>query len=95
MAFKVTNIKDAETIEVTPKWAWREKVGNEVKIKGFSFQSSSASFVIHKLSTLLKDKEVELKNPDFLDEKNSVIKCSVFLNEVDIAKYFPELNASL
>jgi len=44
---------------------------------------------------LLKDKSVELKSPSHVhrDEvvKDYTIYCSVYLNDIDISQYFPEL----
>jgi hypothetical protein len=51
------------------------------------------SFVINKLNTLINNSLIELKNPLHSNEENGkkIISCSVYLNNIDISHYFPEL----
>lgn len=94
MAFVVTNIIDGNTIEVQG-WKWVDYKGRIVKIAGYNVSSQYDSFAKKKLITLLEGKEIELKKVIKAEKRdgdnNDVIYCSVYLNDVDIAQYFPEL----
>lgn len=88
--FSVKNIIDGNTIEITPNWKWGENSGSTVKIAGYNPpNATNAAFTVSKLNTLLMGKPIELKNPT--EVSTNIITCHVFLNEVDISKYFPEL----
>lgn len=98
MAFKVTKILTPNTLEIASRWAWNEYAGNTVKIKGFNISDTqTGAFIINKLSSLLLNKEVELKNPSNPvknTNNNDEVTVSVYLNGVDISVYFPELKAT-
>lgn len=88
--FSVTNIIDANTIQVTPNWKWGDNSGSFVKIVGYNPPNATATaFTISKLKTLLHGKSIELKNPSHVNQ--GTITCYVYLNEIDVSKYFPEL----
>jgi hypothetical protein len=91
MAFKVTNIIDCATIKVTPKWRWMEEYGSTIKIQGYTAPIEHNDFIVEKLRILLLNKFVTLKNPIGLF--GNVLHCSVFLNDIDVANYFPELKS--
>jgi hypothetical protein len=95
MAFKVKEIKSAGLIEVEPRWSWNGQTGSLVKIPGFnSISPNTTDFIITKLNTLILGKDVDLKNPvnGILNiENNAQIEASVYLNNIDITVYFPEL----
>jgi hypothetical protein len=93
MAFIVKNIVNENTIEVSPGWKWGEHKGNLVSIAGYTPPNNEQTkvFTKIKLDTLVKNKEIELKNAT--SAIGTTIHCSVYLNEVDISKYFPELNS--
>ena len=95
--FKVTNIIDGTTIEVVG-WAWGDYAGRLVKVEGYTIKDPQhEAFAKGKLNILLNDKMVELKNVIRAEKRqgdnNDIIHCSVFLNDIDIAQYFPELTA--
>jgi hypothetical protein len=92
--FKVTNIIDGNTIEVAG-WQWGDYAGKLIKVADYKISPKYNDFAKSKLMTLILGKEVELKNPTDVTkgtEPNSdVLHCSIFLNEVNISLYFPEL----
>jgi hypothetical protein len=93
--FTVTDIIDGNTIRVSG-WSWNNLEGERVRIAGFNPQGADyIAFAKNKLQTLLKDKKVELKNVISSEkgtkEKDDLITCSVYLNDIDISQYFPEL----
>lgn len=94
MGFKVTNIISGNVIKVE-SWNWRETDGTLVEIFGYRQPTpgSSETLAKSKLEVLLLNNEVELKKArdikDLPDGK--CIVCSVFLNDIDISEYFPEL----
>jgi hypothetical protein len=91
--FNVISIIDANTIKVSPSWKWREKTGNLVKINLSIDNTSIPEIEVFKsrLKDLLQDKFIELKNPTHIDEPEEKIYCYVFLNGVNISKYFPDI----
>lgn len=91
--FKVINIIDANTIQVEPNWNWRTSTGRLVQIVGYKVSDAQySSFVISRLNTLIKGKQIALKNPINVIERpgENILFCSVYLNDVDITQYFPE-----
>ena len=94
MAFTIDKIIDADTIQVSPRWGWEDYAGSTIKIKGFDiFKDHTTQFIIDKLSSLLLNKEVELKNPSnpIHHDGNDELTASVYLGGSDISVYFPEL----
>lgn len=97
MAFEVIDIIDGGTFKVKPKWKWNEKEGDSVKAKGYNspIQGEAANiFATNKLKSLILNQLVELKTPAIIDDEGKVY-CDVFLNGVNIAKYFPEYHPSI
>lgn len=93
--FKVTNIIDGCTIEVAG-WAWGDYAGKVVKIQGYTIKDEKHnSFAKGKLQILLNGKMVELKNVVRAEKQSGdnsdILYCSVYLNDIDISMYFPEL----
>src|SRR5690606_37646578 len=93
--FKITDIVDGNVIRVTG-WQYGEYTGKKVKIAGYQITDlEHNSFSKAKLEILLKDQQVELKNVIKVEKGESdgedMIICSVFLNDVNIAEYFPAL----
>ena len=89
--FKVTGIIDADTIRVSPNWVFQEKKGDIIKIVGYRTPSESSQiFATTRLKSLIYDKDVELKNAQFFNPDSQALYCRVFLNGVDISKYFSD-----
>lgn len=94
--FQVIDIVDGNTIKVSG-WKWGNFEGQIVKIAGFTVKGAEYNaFAKGKLTTLLKDKQVDLKNVITAEkgtsDKNDVITCSVYLNDLNISQYFPEIS---
>jgi hypothetical protein len=90
-SFKVINIIDGDTIRVSPNWVFEGRKGDIVKIFGYGTpQERSQPFAINRLRSLLLNNLVDLKNARKFNPNSEALLCSVFLNEVDVAKYFPE-----
>ncbi|MGY3212497.1 hypothetical protein [Mucilaginibacter sp. HD30] len=90
MVFRVLEIIDSTTIRITPNWKWVEVSGGVVQIVGYSQPDNEIEdFVQVKLNMLIHDKYIELKKP--IEINDGVLRCSVYLNHVDITEYFPEL----
>lgn len=94
--FQVVNIIDECTIE-TDGWKWGEDyAGTKVKIAGFNIDDNSIKiFTKRKLTVLLQGKSVELRNPTNPEKSNDnnsdIVTAEVYLNNVNIRQYFPEL----
>lgn len=95
--FKVENIIDGVTLQVEGWKGGESYQGKLVKIQGYDVPSNYQEYVKQKLIDLLKDKSVELKNVLKYEkgsgEKNDVVFCRVFLDEIDISTYFSELKS--
>ena len=101
--FKVIEIIDADTIKVDPGWklttpnSTNPSTGNEVRIAGYRSVlrgSSEYSETVSKLNFLLKNQKVTLRQAALINDAEiayNLISARVFLNEVDITEYFPEL----
>ena len=93
--FKVIQILDANTIRVSPHWklatAEGEMVDDKIKIFGLN-SASSNEYVRLRLESFLLNKEVELINPQMLNNDSSPapITCTVLIDKTDITYYFPE-----
>lgn len=93
--FKVIRIIDGDTIETNGWKLGEEYFGRKVKISGFEFANKKLKdFAKSKLEILLKNESIELRNPvnpQKFGEKDDLITASVYLNDIDILQYFPEL----
>ena len=90
-AFKVESIIDGDTIRVSPKWNFNNKKGDIVKVLGYTTPTEiHQSYATSKLKKLLSGQSIDLKNPRQFTADSDALLCSVFLNGVDIATYFPE-----
>jgi len=96
MDFRVIKIVNTNTIQVSPRWSWQGEAGSLVSIVGFREvnEAQTKTFIINKLTTLLLDKLVELKNPISpvtIVDNDKNLSASVYLNSINISVYFPEL----
>lgn len=102
--FSIKRIVNGNTIQVTNSWIWADKKGSYVRILGYDINSQNDGFAAGKLRTLFgENAAIELKNPKKVEgaglmllgsldaPPDNILYCSVYLNEVDIAQYFPEL----
>lgn len=91
MAFKVTQIIDGDTFEVSPKWKWNQIEGNIVRPTGFNCPEkgkAGSDAATKKLKDLILNKEVELSKPVNISYGRLV--CTVTLDAKDIASFFQE-----
>ena len=92
--FRVKQFITADVITVEPDWLWQGKQGNKVIVFGYTTPEPNMvgyDFAKKKLEALLKDKQIELRNPTFYPNLGyDVLICSIYLDGVDIANYFPE-----
>lgn len=88
--FKVTNIIDGDTFEVTPGWKWNGTTGSRVRPVGYDAPETTErgwQAAKDKLTRLLYGKYVELGEAYRVDRGRLV--CKVLFNGVNLAKYFP------
>ena len=98
-AFKITEIVDADTLKVSPKWEIELKdnhavSGNEIKIRGLN-TSEKKEIIVDRLKKLLLtgDNEIQFNSPELIDGQdyeNGVVSCSVYVSHTNILYYFPE-----
>jgi len=91
MAFKVVNVIDGDTFEVWPPWKWRDQSGIRVRPTGYNTpeeRQQGYQRAKDKLTTLILEKEVELKNQVDIDYDRLV--CDVYFDGKNLADYFPE-----
>lgn len=95
-SWKVTEILSGNKIKVQPNWKWEDQSGHTVIIIGYAVSLSglpeevAETLAKNRLSSTIKDKEVVLKNPTKIEE--GVLHCEVYLNDVNISKYFVDFN---
>jgi endonuclease YncB( thermonuclease family) len=90
-SFKVTAIVDGDTFDVSPGWQWQGSTGNRIRPTGYDTpEQHQRGFeqARDRLTSLLYSKSVELRKAHRIDRGRLV--CDVFLNDVYLAKYFPE-----
>lgn len=92
--FKVTEVVNATTIKVEPKWSLprpdgTKLVDDKIKIAGLNVDDDNAR-VIRRLTTLLIGCEIEAYDPSITVGQTASIECRVFLSRTDILYYFPE-----
>jgi hypothetical protein len=93
--FVVNSVISGDEITVTPDWLWGGVTGNKVVVFGYTTPQvgmNGYEFARNKLNAILLGKVVELRNPTFIPHLFGYEKlvCSVYLDGVDIANYFPE-----
>lgn len=88
--FKVTNIIDGDTFDVSPGWKWNDNTGSRVRPAGYDAPEMSergGQAAKDKLTSLLYGKSVELGEAYRVDRGRLV--CKVLLNGVNLVNYFP------
>jgi endonuclease YncB( thermonuclease family) len=89
MSFKVTNVIDDGTLEVSPDWKWNDKIGNLVKPAGISIPSQGQQGyeeARERLENIINRRKVELKNA--FDLAYGKLICEVEFNGRNLAEYF-------
>lgn len=80
---------------VFPNWVWERKTGNKVGVLGFFppvvDTEYGFNFAKKKLEELLKERQIQLCSPTFIDKHGEdILFCHVYLDETNIKTYFPE-----
>ena len=97
--FRVIQIIDGDTIKVTPNFQWTTPNGqiitnDTLRILGYILphkQTYGYAYAKQKLSNLLLNKNVVLKNAQLINDNNvQWTACEVLVENVDVAYYFPE-----
>lgn len=92
--FKVIEIIDADTIKVSPKWMFKEEKGDIIKVSGYRTPPENLQIIASsRLKELIYQKEVELKDANFFNPNSHALFCRVYLNGVDISKYFTDFGS--
>ena len=85
MTFKVTNVVDGDTFDVSPNWNWDGKTGDRVRIANLyapEVSERGGNAATQRLVNLIGRKDVELKNA--VNMSYGRIVCDVYLNGVNI-----------
>jgi len=89
--FKVTNVVDGDTFDVSPDWKWNGQTGSRVRPAGYDAPELSAvggQAAKNKLSQLILGENVDLQSVHKIDRGRIV--CEVFYNGKNLADYFPD-----
>lgn len=90
--FKVVEIIDGDTFDVSPSWVWRGQTGNRVRPTGYDapeLHHPGGLTAKQWLSRLLLGRMVELRTAYKVDRGRLV--CDVFLNGVALADYYKQV----
>jgi len=88
--FKVINVIDGDTFEVSPGWRWNGKEGTYVRPTGYDapeLHEYGGQAAKEKLSKLILGKQVELGAAYKVDRGRLV--CDVYFNGRNLADFFP------
>ena len=91
MIFTVIKVIDGDSFEVSPNWKWNDQTGGVIRVYGYDTPEEGElgyQTAKNKLTDLILDKEVELKNPVRITYGR--LLCNVYYNDKNIADYFPE-----
>jgi endonuclease YncB( thermonuclease family) len=89
--FKVINVIDGDTFDVTPQWRWNGNTGSRVRPTGYDTPELNAlggQIARDKLTRLILGKQVELGSGHTIDRGRLV--CDVYFQGKSLADYFPE-----
>jgi hypothetical protein len=92
--FKVIEVLNGDQIKVSPQWAWQGEEGDIVVVFGYTTPQKGMEgfeFAKKKLQKLIEGRMVELFRPMLFSKygKDKLV-CSVYLDGIDIANFFPE-----
>lgn len=89
--FKVTNVIDGDTFDVSPQWKWNGQNGSRIRPTGYDapeLQAYGGQAAKDKLTRLVLGKSVELRAAHRIDRGRLV--CDVYFGGNNLADYFPE-----
>jgi endonuclease YncB( thermonuclease family) len=90
-AFRVTNVIDGDTFEVSPQWRWNGDTGSRVWLTGYDapeLHQPGGQAARDKLSRLILGQSVDLHSAYRIDRGRVV--CDVYFGGKNLADYFPE-----
>lgn len=91
MAFKVIEVIDGDTFDVSPNWSWGDQEDKRVRANGYNAPEEGQpgyQAAKEKLERLILNKEVELRNP--INITYGRLLCDVYYEGKNLADYFPE-----
>lgn len=91
MSYMAIKVIDGDTFEVSSNWKWNDQTGSIVRVSGYDTPEEGEPryrTAKKKLTKLILNKEVELKNPVRITYGR--LLCNVYYNDKNIADYFPE-----
>lgn len=89
--FRVTNVIDGDTFDVTPGWTWNNVSGERVRPTGYDAPEMNTVEGVKakkKLESLIWNRSVQLGAGKTVDRGRLV--CDVYLDGKNLADYFPE-----
>lgn len=89
--FKVINIIDGDTFDVSPQWRWNGNEGARVRPTGYDapeLNTFGGQAAKDKLTRLILGRQVELGNAYKIDHGRLV--CDVYFQGKALSDYFPE-----
>ncbi len=89
--FKVVQVIDGDTFDVSPGWQWERQEGSRVRPTGYDAPEIDAYGGVtakEKLSMLILGKAVELRSAHKIDRGRLI--CDVYYGGYNLADYFPE-----
>lgn len=89
--FKVVNIVDGDTFDVSPWWNWNGQLGERVRPTGYDapeLQVYGGQAAKAKLTRLILGEKVDLRTAYRVDQGRLV--CDVYLGGKNLADYFSE-----
>jgi len=89
--FKVVNIIDGDTFEVSPLWRWSGQTGSHVRPTGYDapeMTTLGGHLAKDKLANLINGESVILGSAYRIDRGRLV--CDVFFKGRNLADYFPK-----
>ena len=89
--FRVNNIVDGDTFDVSNKWKWNGKTGSRVRPTGYDapeLNTHEGQEAKNALQRLLLGETVDLRKAYLIDRSRLV--CDVYFNGKYLADYFPQ-----
>jgi len=89
--FKVIEVIDGDTFDVSPQWRWNGNEGARVRPAGYNapeLGTVGGNKAKQKLEALIEGKKVELGSAYRIDRGRLV--CEVYYNGKNLKDYFPE-----
>ena len=87
--FRVVNVVDGDTFDVTPKWKWNNITGHRIRPTGYDapeINTTQGQLAKYQLAALIMGKQVKLGSAYKVDRGRLV--CDVFYRGRSLADYF-------